>query len=495
MDLEDIKCSFVSCNSEAEVYCNCPKQSSYLCNEHINTHMIENVGDHPIEPALYLDINDKKKVLSQIHRINANIDLIQRLSTTSTNQIIQTAIETQKSLNKKLQSIREKMKKIIECVSVKNKLFQQSLRNLEEISAKNIITANFSTEKIERLIRNLETKDFTLPLVVADGSQSLPINFNSRTSIIIDKRVRSTQTPALKKLNIISKLGFNISRTLEIKQVFYSDQAMEIITGEQNGSIKCWSIGTDIYREIKTDFTSEVLSISDIPGTFNIVVLYIDAISLINLRHHVLERRTERLDGRIRVLKVTPSGSFLISGWCDGFLKIYRPNTLEETESYHIHTASLYGGVECLSINSDSRIVASGGNDGHICIITIGNLAIPAISIPEAHSGGVTCLAFTPDNQYLVSGGQDQHIKVWDTRNYAAPLWRAKKTRMCIRSIIFDNEISKVLTGDYNKLIFVWNIGDGNGCKQIKDKIDFYSKLSTFPDIFSFSKYLGPPNK
>ena len=69
--------------------------------------------------------------------------------------------------------------------------------------------------------------------------------------------------------------------------------------------------------------------------------------------------------------------------------------------------------VNCLAVSPDGRWLASGGEDGIICVWDIGS----GRRLKSMRGHGLHCtLEFSRDGTVLVSGCADNSVRVWDVK-------------------------------------------------------------------------------
>jgi WD40 repeat protein len=135
------------------------------------------------------------------------------------------------------------------------------------------------------------------------------------------------------------------------------------------------------------------------------------------------------------------------------------------------------GSITALSWRGDSRLLASGSEDGQIVIWNVED-GFPMATIAKAHQpkavpgvfgtppGGVLGVEFTSDGR-LVSVGRDGAIRVWGADGKPRGATQPGSELLTKVAASFDGKL--VLAGDYAGQVEVW---DG---KQVS-RLELYSK-------------------
>jgi len=129
--------------------------------------------------------------------------------------------------------------------------------------------------------------------------------------------------------------------------------------------------------------------------------------------------------GPIFSLAVSPDGSLLSCGRNSGMISVMRLDGLEWARHVRAHTGEGKSPVRALAFDSQSKLLASGGDDSHVCMFAARKLAKnkdantkgkPGMERVAAHRGWVTSVSFCPDpsRHSYVTTSRDHTVKLWD---------------------------------------------------------------------------------
>ncbi len=109
------------------------------------------------------------------------------------------------------------------------------------------------------------------------------------------------------------------------------------------------------------------------------------------------------------------------------------------------------------AVSPDETILAVGGSDGTITIISLPDLT--EIKRWQAHEidFSVYALAFSPDGKQLFSGARDAHLNIFDVTNDFSLLHSVPAHNYSIYGIAFNNDGSLFATCSRDKTIKLWN--------------------------------------
>jgi WD40 repeat protein len=113
--------------------------------------------------------------------------------------------------------------------------------------------------------------------------------------------------------------------------------------------------------------------------------------------------------------------------------------------------------VRSLTVDRDSRLLASTGGDG---LVRLWSLATGAL-VHEltGHRGRVFSVAFTPDGSRLASGGSDHTVRIWDPATGQAVGDPLRGSGDYVRAVAYTGPDRLVAVGGGTRL-FVWDVRD-----------------------------------
>lgn len=111
------------------------------------------------------------------------------------------------------------------------------------------------------------------------------------------------------------------------------------------------------------------------------------------------------------------------------------------------------GVVADAAISPNSRILASAGHDGIVCLW---NLSTCKELRRLQHGRPVWCMAFSPDGRFLASGGDDGRVQLWDTSS--GDIIEELLNHDAVRAIAFSPNGDLMATGIEDGAITLWEM-------------------------------------
>jgi len=157
---------------------------------------------------------------------------------------------------------------------------------------------------------------------------------------------------------------------------------------------------------------------------------------------------------------VSPSGSSLISGWDDGKIRCFLPETgrikfiIADAHPERVTSLAVAG--------DDSRAtyrIISGGSEGRVRIWHIAASHQALLSSLKEHRGPVNCLRVSKDNTQCISASADGSCIVWDLERSVRLL--AFFDPNIFLNVLFHPDESQMLTCGSNQKISYWDAADG----------------------------------
>lgn len=136
------------------------------------------------------------------------------------------------------------------------------------------------------------------------------------------------------------------------------------------------------------------------------------------------------------------------------------------------------GGIHCMAISPDGRLVVAGGSDKNLRIWEIATGKCKKVM--EAHPEGISQISISPDGHFVVSIGRDHVVMVWDliAGECVAKLEGHVREVTCIAL----TTTGYLVTGSSDKTLRIWDLG-ALSCRTIfKGHDDKINCVAVTPD-------------
>jgi len=163
---------------------------------------------------------------------------------------------------------------------------------------------------------------------------------------------------------------------------------------------------------------------------------------------------------------VSPSGTALISGWDDGKIRAFFPETgrirfvIPDAHSERVTALA----VADMDTRAPWRII-SGGSEGRLRIWNITSSHQSLVSSLKEHRGPINCIKINRDSSQCTSASSDGSCIVWDLERYARILAFFEPT--IFTSVLYHPDESQMLTCGSNHKISYWDATDGQAIRVI----------------------------
>jgi len=177
---------------------------------------------------------------------------------------------------------------------------------------------------------------------------------------------------------------------------------------------------------------------------------------------------------------VSPSGSSIISGWDDGKIRAFYPET--GRMKFVIPDAHADKVTSLAIADNDSRApwrIVSGGAEGRVRIWNVTSSHQALVSSLKEHRGPVNCLKVNKDGSQCISASSDGSCIVWDLKRYVRII--AFFEPNVFYSVLYHPDESQMLTCGSNHKITYWDSVDGQAIRVIEGGDGMMTTLDVDP--------------
>merc|ERR1719334_484002 len=179
-------------------------------------------------------------------------------------------------------------------------------------------------------------------------------------------------------------------------------------------------------------------------------------------------------------LKLTRDGSLIITGWNDGVIRGFTPET--GTLYFELQNAHRRR-ITALEISKDGTQIISGGSEGQVRIWRrrLGGKT-PQIPVLEnslnAHRSTVSSIELVESVQRCLTSSEDGTCIIWDTNKWAS--LKAVFTNAMFRCTLYEPlTLSQIISGTSDGTLTFWNAANGTRIREIKPQTNVSDELGS----------------
>lgn len=177
---------------------------------------------------------------------------------------------------------------------------------------------------------------------------------------------------------------------------------------------------------------------------------------------------------------VTPSGSAIVSGWDDGKIRAFYPET--GRMKFVIPDAHSEKVTALACADNDSRApwrIVSGGAEGRVRVWKVTSSHQAMIASLKEHRGPINCIKINGDSTQCISASSDGSCIVWDLDRCVRIV--ALFEPNVFESVLYHPDESQMLTCGSNHKISYWDAADGQVIRVITGGEEGMTTLDILP--------------
>lgn len=272
-----------------------------------------------------------------------------------------------------------------------------------------------------------------------------------------DNTIKLWNTDDGKELKTLQGHQLPVNEKLSIWSISCNPNGKNIVTADQGGVIRIWSIDG---RELKAfraspqsifsvSFSPDGKAIATAGGDTTVKLWDLDGKELKTIGKH---------DNYVASVSFSPDGQTIISAGADNTIKLWSIDGIPlKTLNLKGHNNSVFSA----SFSPDSKIIASASADNTVKLWNVDNQE-PKTLI--GHTDSLLAVSFSPDGKIIASAGDDKTIKLWNLNGQAVASINANSDSEWNRiwSVSFSPDGQTIGTTNFDKTIKLWNLNGQN---------------------------------
>lgn len=179
---------------------------------------------------------------------------------------------------------------------------------------------------------------------------------------------------------------------------------------------------------------------------------------------------------------VSPSGNTILSGWDDGKIRAFYPESGKLKFVIHdAHTEKVTSlAIADYDSNSSPWRIVSGGAEGRVRVWSVTNSHQVMTASLKEHRGPINCIKVNSDGTQCISASSDGSCIVWDLVRFVRIT--ALFEPNIFECILYHPDESQMLTCGSNHKITYWDSTDGQAIREIEGGSDTMTNLDVLPN-------------
>lgn len=177
---------------------------------------------------------------------------------------------------------------------------------------------------------------------------------------------------------------------------------------------------------------------------------------------------------------VSPTGSTIVSGWDDGKIRAFFPETGKI--KFNIPDAHSEKVTALAIADNDAKSpwrLLSGGAEGRIRVWNVSSSHQAMLTSLKEHRGPITCIKINSDSTQFISACTDGSCIIWDLNRFVR--LSALFENNVFSSVLYHPDESQMLTCGSNHKITYWDNVDGQIIRVIEGGDDIMTSLDVLP--------------